>query len=93
MNALKLDQCRGHLPNGFRKVNDYICTVPVNEGEKCHADSGGAVTSTRQVEGVGIVHEVAGILNHMVECHVSRPVGVFTSVGQYLDWIVSKLEQ
>lgn len=93
LNALKQDQCRGHLPPGFRRVNDYICTAPVTEGEKCHADSGGAVTSTRQVESVGIVHEVAGILNHMVECHVSRPVGVFTSVGQYLEWIVNKLEK
>lgn len=93
LNALTQEQCRGHLPPGFRRVNEYICTAPVNEGEKCHADSGGAVTSTRPVDGVGIVHEVVGILNHMVECQVSRPVGVFTSVGQHLEWIVSKLEK
>lgn len=93
LNALKQDQCRGYLPPGFRRANEYLCTAPVNAGEKCHADSGGAVTRTRQVEGVGIVHEVAGILNHMVECHESRPVGVFSSVGQYLEWIVGKLEK
>lgn len=93
LNALKQDQCRGYLPPGFRRVNEYLCTAPVNAGEKCHADSGGAVTRTRQVDGVGIVHEVAGLLNHMVECHESRPVGVFASVGQYLEWIVGKLEK
>lgn len=93
LNALSQDQCKGNLPAGFRRANEYLCTVPVNEGDKCHADSGGAVTSTRQVAGVGVVHELAGILNHMKECQASKPIGIFTNVGQYTEWIVSKLEQ
>uniref|UniRef100_A0A1Q3FJ37 CLIP domain-containing serine protease n=2 Tax=Culex tarsalis TaxID=7177 RepID=A0A1Q3FJ37_CULTA len=93
LNALSQDQCKSNLPAGFRRANEYLCTVPVNEGDKCHADSGGAVTSTRQVAGVGVVHELAGILNHMKECHASKPIGIFTNVGQYTEWIVSKLEQ
>lgn len=92
LNALSQDQCKSNLPAGFRRANEYLCTVPVNEGDKCHADSGGAVTSTRQISGVGVVHELAGVLNYMKECNASKPVGIFSNVGQYTEWIVSKLE-
>ncbi|XP_058454728.1 serine protease easter-like [Malaya genurostris] len=91
--GLNQDHCKHHLPKGFRRTNDYFCTVPVNEGEKCHADSGGAVTGTKRVPKIGVVHEVEGLLNYMKECQSSRPVGIFTNVRQYLDWIVSKIEE
>lgn len=93
LNALSQEQCKSNLPAGFRRANEYLCTVPVNEGDKCHADSGGAVTSTRQVSGVGVVHELAGVLNYMKECNASKPIGIFTNVGRFTEWIVSKLEQ
>ncbi|XP_055550363.1 serine protease easter-like [Wyeomyia smithii] len=93
LTALSPTQCKQHLPSGFRRTQDYLCTAPVEEGGRCHADSGGALTSTKEVPNVGVVHEVAGILNDMKECHVNRPVGIFTSVNQYVNWIVSKLEK
>ncbi|XP_053695108.1 CLIP domain-containing serine protease B4-like [Sabethes cyaneus] len=93
LNALTPPQCKQNLPRGFRRTHDYLCAVPVNDGERCLADSGGAITSTRHVPEVGVVHEVAGLLNDMKDCHVNQPVGIFTSVNQYIDWIVGKLEE
>lgn len=93
LNALSPPECKQHLPRGFRRSQDYLCTKPVGEGDRCHADSGGAVTTTRHSADVGVVHEVAGLLNDMKECHVDRPVGIFTNVNQYVDWIVSKLKE
>lgn len=35
LEPLDREQCRINFRKGFRRVDDYLCTVPVNEGEKC----------------------------------------------------------
>uniref|UniRef100_A0A182TA25 Peptidase S1 domain-containing protein n=1 Tax=Anopheles maculatus TaxID=74869 RepID=A0A182TA25_9DIPT len=83
--------CQRYVPSVAGISYNFVCAV---SSEQTIGDAGGGLTALRTTirDPRRPVYEVVGVLSSLSSCANFDGVSVYTRVGQYVDWIESKLE-
>uniref|UniRef100_A0A182RQ83 CLIP domain-containing serine protease n=1 Tax=Anopheles funestus TaxID=62324 RepID=A0A182RQ83_ANOFN len=89
-NYSPLNQTACHVPSVAGTSYNFVC---VDSGEQTIGDAGGGLTGLKTIKGDPRrpVYELIGVLSSLSNCANFDGVSVYTRVGQYVEWIVSKL--
>ncbi|XP_053667535.1 CLIP domain-containing serine protease B9-like [Anopheles marshallii] len=90
-SPLNQTACQRYVPSVAGTSYNFVC---VDSGEQTIGDAGGALTGMKMInpDPRRPVYEIVGVLSSLSSCANFDGVSVYTRVGQYVDWLDSKLK-